>query len=56
VLHRKTDLTRPGLLPFSLSIADVGALTELRVLARADDWPVQQRAFMSGCRQGRRRG
>jgi hypothetical protein len=30
----QADLTRPDLLPSSLSIADVGALTELRVLAR----------------------
>jgi hypothetical protein len=30
----QVDLTRPDLLPPSLSIADVGALTELRVLAR----------------------
>jgi hypothetical protein len=41
-----------------LSIADAGALTELRVLAREerDDWLEQQRAFMSGYRRGQRRG
>jgi hypothetical protein len=48
----------PDLLPSSLSIADAGALTELRVLAREerDDWLEQQRAFMSGYRRGQRRG
>jgi hypothetical protein len=30
----QANLTRPDLLPSSLSIADVGALTELRVLTR----------------------
>ncbi|HEX6521817.1 MAG TPA: hypothetical protein VF070_17700 [Streptosporangiaceae bacterium] len=39
-----------------MSIADVGALTELRVLARErDDWLGQQRAFMTGYRRGQRR-
>jgi hypothetical protein len=38
-----------------LSIADAGALTELRVLAReSDDWLGQQRAFMTGYRRGQR--
>jgi len=34
------------------------ALTELRILAgeERDDWPGQQRAFMSGYRRGQRRG
>jgi hypothetical protein len=42
----QVHLTRPVLLPSSLSIADAGALTELRVLAREerDDWLEQQRA------------
>lgn len=54
----QVDLTRPVLLPSSLPIADAGALTELRVLAREqrDDWLGQQRAFMSGYRRGQRRG
>ncbi len=54
----QVDLTCPDLLPSSLPIANVGALTELPVLAREqrNDWLGQQRVVMSSYRRGQRRG
>src|SRR6266699_2221139 len=54
----QVDLTCPDLLPSSLPIANVGALTELPVLAReqCNDWLGQQRVVMSSYRRGQRRG